>query len=98
MSDFRRDILTCRCGFVDSNGLGSGAGLGQGLSLYGQLFLRRLVILPHCAVIWVRFPFDVISKQPALEHKIRGCARGQSQHHDLLAATGDRNGFWVGLD
>ena len=31
MSDFRRDIPTCRCGFVDSNGLGSGAGLGQGL-------------------------------------------------------------------
>ena len=52
----------------------------------------------RCAVIWVRFPFDVISKQPAVEHKIRGSARGQSQHHDLLAATGDRNGFWVGLN
>ena len=24
----------------------------------------------RCAVIWVRFPFDVISKQPAVEHKI----------------------------
>ena len=45
------------------------------------------------AVIWVRFPLDVITKQSAVEHKTKGSAGGQSQHRDRLAAAGDRNGF-----
>ena len=41
------DILTCRCGFVDSNGLGSGAGSSHGKSRWGQWHLCRLETLPH---------------------------------------------------